>query len=177
MYRVSPFTYLVGAILSTGLAGAHVRCADIELLHFNPTPGNNCKEYMKSFIQTSMGYLTNPDATEACAYCPLDTADGFLRSFGIKYEDRWRNFLVMWAFVAVNIAGAFFFYWLVRVPKKNTRIDTPKDGLAQFTTITELVQGQEKELEKARRMREMLDEGKCISSAPVSRAGQADCEL
>ncbi|EHL02569.1 putative Pleiotropic ABC efflux transporter of multiple drugs [Glarea lozoyensis 74030] len=91
MYRVSPFTYLVGAILSTGLAGAHVRCADIELLHFDPTPGNTCKEYMKSFIQTSMGYLTNPDATEACAYCPLDTADGFLRSFGIKYEDQFQR--------------------------------------------------------------------------------------
>ena len=177
MYRVSPFTYLVGAILSVGLANAHVRCSNIELLHFDPMPGNTCKEYMSSFIQTSMGYLTNPDASEGCAYCPLDSADDFLRSYGIKYEDRWRNFGIMWAFVVFNIAGAFFLYWLVRVPKKSTRIDTRKDELTQVNSITELVEGQEKELVKARQMREMLDEGKFVVSAPVSRAGHTDCEM
>jgi hypothetical protein len=179
MYRVSPFTYLVGAILSVGLANAHVRCAEIEFLHFEPTPGNTCGQYMKTFMQTSMGYLSNPDASEGCAYCPLDAADGFLTSYDIRYEDRWRNFGIMWAFVAFNIAGAFFLYWLVRVPRKNTRVDGTKNGMTKVTSITELVGGQEKELAKAQRMREMLDEGIIVSSVPVSRAGpgHADCGL
>jgi ATP-binding cassette subfamily G (WHITE) protein 2 (PDR) len=179
MYRVSPFTYLVGAVLSVGLSNAHVRCAEIELLHFEPTPGKTCGQYMKSFMQISMGYLSNPDARESCAYCPLDAADGFLRSYNIRYEDRWRNFGIMWAFVAFNIAGAFLLYRLVRVPKKHTWVGTPKSGLTNDTSITALVGGQEKELAKAQRTREMLDEGKCVSSAPTSRAGpgHADCEL
>jgi hypothetical protein len=177
MYRVSPFTYLIGTVLSVGLADARVRCSEIEFLHFDPIPGTSCKVYMESFIQTSMGYLTNPEANENCAYCPLNTADGFLRSFGIRYEDRWRNFGIMWAFVAFNIAGAFFLYWLVRVPKRSTQVDVPLNGLPQTTSVTALVESQEKELEKARHMRDMLDEGKFVSSVPVSRAGHTDCEL
>ena len=177
MYHVSPFTYLVGAVLSVGLADAHVRCSEIELLHFDPVPGTSCEAYMSTFMETSMGYLTNPDATEDCTYCALDTADGFLRSFGIRYEDRWRNFGIIWVFVAFNIAGAFFFYWLVRVPKRNAKVDVQHNELQQTILNTALTESQQKELEKARHMREMFDEGKFVSSVPVSRAGPTDCEM
>jgi hypothetical protein len=41
-----------------------------------------------------------------------------LKGLGLSYDLRWRNFGIMWAFVAFNVAGAVFLYWLARVPKK-----------------------------------------------------------
>jgi ABC-type multidrug transport system permease subunit len=40
-----------------------------------------------------------------------------LDSLGIRYEDRWRNFGLMWVFVLVNVVAALGLYWLARVPK------------------------------------------------------------
>ncbi|KAJ7285824.1 hypothetical protein C8J57DRAFT_1216146 [Mycena rebaudengoi] len=34
-----------------------------------------------------------------------------------RYSEQWRNFGILWVFIGVNILGAFFFYWLARVPK------------------------------------------------------------
>jgi len=118
MYRVSPFTYLVGAILAVGLTGSSVRCSEIELLHFDPTAGNNCSSYMKQYINTNGGYLVNPGATAECAFCVVADADTFLSRFGISYGDVWRDFGILWVYVITNVAGAFIFYWLARIPRK-----------------------------------------------------------
>lgn len=66
MYRVSPFNYLIGGILSTALANTNVVCASNEYLHFNPTSGT-CADYMAPYMNTSGGYLANPNATRSCA--------------------------------------------------------------------------------------------------------------
>lgn len=36
---------------------------------------------------------------------------------GSNSEDTWRDFGLMWVYIAFNIPGAEFIYWLVRVPK------------------------------------------------------------
>ncbi|KAL8834803.1 MAG: hypothetical protein Q9170_003599, partial [Blastenia crenularia] len=58
MYRVSPFTYLVSGMLSTGLANAYITCSTEELLHFSPPPNTTCSTYLSSYIQDLGGYLT-----------------------------------------------------------------------------------------------------------------------
>ena len=117
MYRVSPFTYLVSGVMSTGLANAKVVCASIEYLHFDPLPGQSCGTYMQDYINASGGYLLDNDTMSDCSFCALSSTNAFLTQVSADYAQRWRNFGIMFAYVAFNVAGAVFFYWLLRVPK------------------------------------------------------------
>lgn len=100
MYRVSPFTYLVSAVLSVGLAGTSVKCSDIEILHVPPPQGQNCSSFLDAYVQMSHGRLLNPEATSDCQVCPVADTD---------------------TFIVFNIFAAIFLYWLIRVPKKRSR--------------------------------------------------------
>jgi len=117
MYRVSPFTYLVDGMLSTGLANTRVICASNELLRFNPPSGSDCGTYMKPWISTNGGYLISNTTTTACEFCAISSTNTFLSQVSSHYANRWRNFGIMWAYIIFNIAAAVALYWLVRVPK------------------------------------------------------------
>ncbi|KAL4885009.1 ABC-2 type transporter-domain-containing protein [Aspergillus karnatakaensis] len=118
MYRVSPFTYLVSAMLSTGLAGTTVECEAVEYLNFDPPSNQTCLEYMQDYIDlTGAGYLQDPSATSQCSFCTMDKTDTFLLSVSSKFDEAWRNFGLMWVYIAFNIVGAVGIYWLARVPK------------------------------------------------------------
>lgn len=121
MYRVSPFTYLVSGIMSTALHNVPVVCSSIEFLRFDPINGQTCGAYMSDYIKTAGGYIVDPDATSGCAFCPLANTDAFLKLVNSDYGDRWRNFGILWVYIVVNVFGALFFYWLVRVPKKGKK--------------------------------------------------------
>ena len=81
MYRLSPYTYLVEALMGNGKRFFHVRsfsiirstrcvmfrdrwtrsnCSDIEYVTINPPAGMACSQYMDPYIASSGGYLTNP---------------------------------------------------------------------------------------------------------------------
>lgn len=117
MYRVSPFTYLVDAMLSVGLANTPATCSDIEVSIFNPPSGQTCGQYLEAFKAATGGTLSNPNATSDCSYCSISDTSSFLGLVFSDYDRRWRNFGLLWVYVAFNVAGAFFFYWLARVPK------------------------------------------------------------
>ncbi|KIW88628.1 uncharacterized protein Z519_10674 [Cladophialophora bantiana CBS 173.52] len=128
MYRVSPFTYLVAAMLSTAVMDTDVRCAENEYLRFNPPPGESCAEYMEPYISVAGGYLLSGTSGSAggnwsCAYCPIGKTNTFLASLYINPQDRWRNLGLLWVYIVFNVFGALFLYWLGRVPKvKNNMI-------------------------------------------------------
>jgi len=128
MYRVSPFTYLVDAMLSVGVANTDVVCAANELRHFFPRAGETCGDYMNDWINTTMhgGYLTDPAATDECSYCSISSTNQFLAGVSSTYENRWRNFGIMWAFIIFNAFAAVALYWLVRVPKKASKAKKEK---------------------------------------------------
>jgi ATP-binding cassette, subfamily G (WHITE), member 2, PDR len=118
MYRVSPFTYLVQAMLSTGLSGTTVTCAANEYISFDPAPGfSTCASYMSDYIGINGGYLLDPNATSACEFCTISLTDTYLASVSAYFSQAWRNFGLMWVYIAFNVAGAVFIYWLARVPK------------------------------------------------------------
>ncbi|OCK80389.1 putative multidrug resistance ABC transporter [Lepidopterella palustris CBS 459.81] len=118
MYRVSPFTYLISAMLSTAVANTDVICASNEYLHFDPvSPGQTCAAYMSKYIANFGGYLENPDATSACSFCAIKDTNVFLASVTSYYSEAWRNFGIMWAYIVFNVFGALALYWLIRVPK------------------------------------------------------------
>lgn len=118
MYHVSPFTYLVSAVLSVGLYGNKVVCSAIEVLKVSPPGGQTCSAYLGTYVQTYRANLLNPDATHDCQICIIRNTSEFLESLNIKFSQRWRNIGLLFAYVAFNIAAALFFYWLVRVPKR-----------------------------------------------------------
>ena len=117
MYHVSPFRYIVSAILSTGLANADVTCNPNELVTINPPANQTCREYLGLYMKEQGGYLTNGDATANCQYCPTATTNEFLAGVGSNFDDRWRDFGIGMVYIVFNIAASLFLYWLVRMPK------------------------------------------------------------
>jgi ABC-type multidrug transport system permease subunit len=119
MYRVSPFTYWVSGIVSTQLHGRPVVCSRDEMSIFSPPDGQTCGAYLEGFLSQAPGVLQNPDATSDCQYCSLEVADQFLAGSGIYWDDRWRNFGIMWAYILFNIFVAVMTYYLFRVKRWN----------------------------------------------------------
>lgn len=124
MYRLSPFTYLVSAVLSTGLSGNKAVCSKAEYLNLAPAvAGQTCSDYLTPFANATGGYLLNPDATSDCQYCLISTTDQFLAEVDIHFADRWRNFGILFAYVVFNLAAAMAIYYWARVPKGASRKD------------------------------------------------------
>ncbi|KAL3427948.1 ABC-2 type transporter [Phlyctema vagabunda] len=119
MYRVSPLTYLVSGISSTGLSGREVICSDTELAIMQPPSGETCGNYLTSFANASGGRVYNPLATADCQYCTTTVADQFLNSVAIKYSTRWRDYGIGFAFIFFNIFAAVVLYYLIRVRKES----------------------------------------------------------
>ena len=92
MYRLSPFTYLVSAMLATGVANTSVECAANEFMKFLPPNGTTCGEYMQTYIDAVGGYLQDENTTKECSYCTMSETNTFLAAAGSSYDDRWRNF-------------------------------------------------------------------------------------
>lgn len=118
MYHLSPFTYLVGGILSAGLGKAPVVCSEVERLVFDPPAGQTCLGYMETYMTGFGGYLVGDEAqTRACEFCPVSNADAFLRGIRISYDNLWRDFGILCCYIVFNFVASVGVYWLARVPK------------------------------------------------------------
>ncbi len=117
MYRVTPVSYFINVLVSTGLAGVGVTCAANEILNFDPPDGQDCGSYLKEYINEVGGALLNPGATQQCQFCPVSDTDSILATLGIYYDVRWRNYAITVAYSIFNVVGALCLYWLFRVPK------------------------------------------------------------
>jgi ATP-binding cassette subfamily G (WHITE) protein 2 (PDR) len=117
MYRLSPFTYLIGGLLTTATGHAEIICADNEYSRFLTPLMVTCGEYMAPYITSHGGYLLDPLSTSECTFCPLSATDTYLAKLDLNYGDRWRNFGILWAYIIFNVAGAMAIYWLARVSK------------------------------------------------------------
>lgn len=117
MYHVSPFTYLVSSMLSTGLANTKVTCAANEYVFINPPDGQTCAQYLNDYIGVAGGYLLDENKTSGCEYCPIANTNVFLTSISSSYAHRWRDFGIGMVYIGINIVAALFLYWLIRMPK------------------------------------------------------------
>jgi ABC-type multidrug transport system permease subunit len=129
MYRLSPFTYWISAMTSTMLHGRSVTCSETETTNISPPSGQTCGEYLSAYLSGtgSGGTLQNPEDTSACRYCSISVADQYLAGSEIYWEDRWRNFGILWAYVFFNIFIAVGTYYLFRVrPTQRSRVTKEK---------------------------------------------------
>lgn len=122
LYRASPLSYYVSAVLSTGLANVDVTCASNEFVTLNPPGGQTCREYMAEHISTAGGYLLEPYATSNCQFCKIKETNAYLANINAYYDDRWRNLGIMWAYVAFSVATALVLYWVARMPKGKRKL-------------------------------------------------------
>jgi ATP-binding cassette subfamily G (WHITE) protein 2 (SNQ2) len=121
MYHLSPYTYVMSGFVSNAIHGTHIVCAEREINTFQPAFGETCIQYAGSFVQHEMGYLLNPDATSNCQYCRFATGDQYLLTRNMDYNERWRNFGFMFAYIAFNAGAAFLFFYLAKVATFNLR--------------------------------------------------------
>lgn len=121
MYYVSPFTYWISGIVSTVLHDRPVACSAAESLLFDPPPNQTCAEYLAPLADQAQGTLQNPLDRAACRYCAFSVADQYLENVDIYWQDRWRNFGIMWAYIVFDIAIAISVYYLFRVKGKGVQ--------------------------------------------------------
>ncbi len=121
MYRVTPITYFVNAMVSTGTAGVDVVCAAKELVTIDPPDGQTCGTYLKDYLSFAGGRLLNPDGMQQCQFCPVADTDTLLATLGIYFDDRWRNLGITLAYSVGNVLIALGLYWAFRVPKQSWR--------------------------------------------------------
>ena len=123
MYRVSPLTYLIDALLSVGLANASVVCSSNELLKIVPPSGMTCSEYMEPYMQsTGTGYLLDGSSETECHFCQFSSTNDYLATVSSSYSRRWMNYGIFSAYIVFDYCAAIFLYWLVRVPKKSKKL-------------------------------------------------------
>ncbi|KAF2804985.1 uncharacterized protein BDZ99DRAFT_511487 [Mytilinidion resinicola] len=110
-YYVSPFTWLVSAMMSTGTHDVPVRCSAAEINIFQPPKGMSCGKYAGAFANGTMAALYNPKAMKNCEFCRFGIADAYLTAVHISYDDRWRNAAFMAAYIVFNICLFFITFY------------------------------------------------------------------
>ena len=117
MYRVSPITYFVNALVGPAIGAAPLNCSASEILSIVPPNGTTCGQYLAEYLSNSMANLLNSQATDICQVCPYSNTETILDTLGIEYGNRWRSFGITLVYSFVNVLLMFGFYWLCRVPK------------------------------------------------------------
>ncbi|QLG70980.1 hypothetical protein HG535_0B00170 [Zygotorulaspora mrakii] len=115
MYNVSPFTYVVQALVGPLVHGKPVICASDEFNVMDPPEGQTCGEFLSTFMDNNPGYLVNHDDTQNCRYCPYSFQDEVVARFNVRWGQRWRNFGFMWAYIIFNLVAMCVCYYIARV--------------------------------------------------------------
>jgi len=102
VYRLNPFTRMLGAMLSTELHGLRVQCEPGEFAIFNPPTNQSCATWANDFVGAFGGYLDNPMDTEACRYCQYKVGDEYTMQLNMSYENRWKDAWIIFAFFSLN---------------------------------------------------------------------------
>ena len=102
MYCLNPFTRVMGAMVSTKLHRLEIECKPDEFTVFEPPAGQTCGAWANEFVSAFGGYLDNANDTSACRYCQYSVGEDFFVPLNIRYEDRWRDAFVLFAFFIFN---------------------------------------------------------------------------
>lgn len=78
---------------------------------------------MANYMKHEGGYLLPESDGGPCLYCPMNDTMQYLDRIDVSFDERWRNFGLLWVFVVFNVAMAMALYWVFRVPK-NKKIET-----------------------------------------------------
>lgn len=110
IYYLNPFNYLMSGMLTFGVWGAEVKCAEGEFARFDPPNGTTCAQYLAGYLQ-GMGAtsnLVNPEATSECRVCQYRDGSDYLYGMNIKgYYYGWRDAAICVIFALSSYALVF----------------------------------------------------------------------
>ena len=72
---------------------------------------------MSTFLTNMGGTLLDSTASGTCSYCPMVNANEYLAKIHAHLDEGWRNFGIMFAYIAFNIIGAMAIFYFARMPK------------------------------------------------------------
>lgn len=110
MYHLTPFRYLLEAMLGVLTHNVPIECAENEFARFPPPDGTSCQEYVADFIAQAGGYVEQVGGE--CRFCQYASGDEFAASFNVFYRYHWRDFGIFCAYIVFNFAMVFVCTWL-----------------------------------------------------------------
>lgn len=118
MYEINPFTRALAASISTELHGLAITCNLDEFAIFNPPSGQTCGQWAEDFVNVFGGYLDNISDTAACRYCQYKVGDEFFLPLNIRFENRWRDVWLIFAFFVFNVIATILVSRFFRFAKR-----------------------------------------------------------
>ncbi|KAF7884883.1 hypothetical protein EAF00_010701 [Botryotinia globosa] len=109
--------YWLASAISNGVYSVPVICSASEMTIVYPPVGQTCGQYLATYLSgtgiggASMGYVSNPNATENCSYCPYQVGDDYAASFSYFYSERVRNWGIFTLFGFGTLAIVFLASW------------------------------------------------------------------
>lgn len=91
----------------TELHDLPVVCNKDEYNTFAIPDGETCGSYAGKFLDSSIGYIRDLNATDSCDYCAYSVGDEFYATLGISFDKRWRDLGIFIAFVGSNLIILF----------------------------------------------------------------------
>lgn len=111
MYWLTPFHYLLEAMLGVVIHDQPVRCKETEYARFRAPAGETCESYAGLYTQRAGGYVRTGEG-DMCELCQYATGDQFGASFSVYYRNIWRDFGVFCGFIAFNYGLVFLGTWV-----------------------------------------------------------------
>ncbi|OQV01877.1 hypothetical protein CLAIMM_07167 [Cladophialophora immunda] len=106
MYWLTPFHYLLEAMLGSIIHNQPVRCNRGEFARFSAPPGYTCQSYTQQYITQAGGYV-QVGADGLCEFCQYATGDQFGHGFSVYYSHHWRDFGIFIGFIVFNYAVVY----------------------------------------------------------------------
>ncbi|KAH6950983.1 ABC-2 type transporter-domain-containing protein [Fusarium avenaceum] len=112
LYYVGPFTYWISGIVAIILPRIAVQCADSELIRFDAPSNSTCGTYAQDWLDTTKGYLANPDATSDCGYCQYASGEEYLSTLQVQASEAWPYLGIFVLFTVTNYLSVYLWVYL-----------------------------------------------------------------
>ncbi|TFK26768.1 ABC-transporter [Coprinopsis marcescibilis] len=118
IYELNPLTRTMASMISTEFAGLVIRCKSDEFAIFSPPAGETCLTWAQEFVSVAGGYLDNPNSTTDCRYCQYKSGEEFFLPLNIRFDNRWRDVWIFFAFIVFNLVATVVASRFLRYAKR-----------------------------------------------------------
>ncbi|RKK92030.1 Multidrug resistance protein CDR2 [Fusarium oxysporum] len=120
LYYLSPFTYLLGGMVTAVTSSVGVSCSSADLTVFTAPANETCSSYVSEWALSASAQLLNPEASgdDYCQVCRWTTGTQFLDQFNLgngQLGGQWGSWGIFVVFTFSNLALVYFFTWATKV--------------------------------------------------------------
>ncbi|QGI71281.1 hypothetical protein CEK26_003618 [Fusarium fujikuroi] len=120
LYYLSPFTYLLGGMVTAVTSSVDVSCSPSDLTVFTAPVNETCSSYVSEWALSASAQLLNPKASgdDLCQVCRWTTGTQFLDQFNLgdgQLGGQWGSWGIFVGFTFSNLALVYFFTWATKV--------------------------------------------------------------